>query len=339
MEFLDARRLTGPSLIFDGPGAILDVSCSAEEADRLIPVWQANVQRMLAELGWGEAELSSQKLVGGVSMAFPAPIDALYAASEINEWAWAASAHELGEDIELPDFEETAITLRASAAEEANPQLMRLIDQQYLQTPFYGVRRMTAQLQRLGHEVNVKRVELSQEIDAYASFGLKVNSKALGPRLGKAMKDVIKASKQGEWTTRDDGGIEVAGEVLEEGEFSLTLRPKDGVACQALPGNDAIVVLDLKLTPELVQEGMARDLVRVVQQARKEAGLHVTDRIRLVVPVVGEWREAVEAFRDYVGEQTLATQIEIGTGTVDGLFRYPVKLGGGDVEIALGLES
>ena len=107
MEFLDARRLTGPSLIFDGPGSILDVACSAEEADRLIPVWQANVERMLSELGWKESLFAARKLLGGASMAFSAPIDALYAASAINEWAWAASAHQMGEDIELPDFDET----------------------------------------------------------------------------------------------------------------------------------------------------------------------------------------------------------------------------------------
>jgi isoleucyl-tRNA synthetase len=191
-------------------------------------------------------------------------------------------------------------------------------------------------LDLIADEVNVKQVELGHEIDAYATFGLKVNSKALGPRLGKAMKDVIKASKQGDWTTREDGRVEVAGEALEEGEFSLTLSPKEGVACQALPRGGAIVVLDLELTPELVQEGMARDLVRVVQQARKEAGLHVSDRIRLVVPVEGEWRDAAEAFRDYVGEQTLASELEIGGGEVDGLFLYPAKLGGAEVEIALG---
>jgi cyanophycin synthetase len=128
VEFLDARRLTGPSLIFDGPGAILDVACSAEEADRLIPIWRANVERMLTELGWSEAEFSSRKLQGGVSMAFSAPIDALYAASEINEWAWAAGAHELGEDVELPDFDATLGAIRESTAEEANPKLMRLIE-------------------------------------------------------------------------------------------------------------------------------------------------------------------------------------------------------------------
>jgi len=82
---------------------------------------------MLAELGWAEAEFASRTLLGGVSMAFSAPIDALYAASEINEWAWAASAQLLGEDIELPDFEDTVTAIRASIAEEANPQLMHLI--------------------------------------------------------------------------------------------------------------------------------------------------------------------------------------------------------------------
>ena len=127
MEFLDARRLTGPSLIFDGPGSVLDVRCTAEEADRLVPAWQANVEKMLAELGWPDAEFAAKKLLGGVSMAFSAPIDNLYAASEINEWAWAASAKQLGETIEVPEFDAATEAIRQSAAEEANPQLMRLI--------------------------------------------------------------------------------------------------------------------------------------------------------------------------------------------------------------------
>ncbi len=127
MEFLDARRLTGPSLIFDGPGSILDVRCSADEAEQLIPAWKKNVMRMLAELGWDEATFASRKFLGGVSMAFSAPIDALYAATEINEWAWAASASELGEDVELLPFDEAAVAVRSSADEEANAGLMRLI--------------------------------------------------------------------------------------------------------------------------------------------------------------------------------------------------------------------
>jgi cyanophycin synthetase len=127
MEFIDARRLTGPSLIFDGPGSILDVACSDLEADRLIPVWQSNVERMVTRLGWDDVHFASRKLLGGASMAFSAPIDALYAASQINEWAWAASAHQLHEDVELPDFDETVGEIRSAIAEEANPRLMQLI--------------------------------------------------------------------------------------------------------------------------------------------------------------------------------------------------------------------
>ncbi len=129
MEFLDARRLTGPNLIFDSAGSILDVSCTPEEADRLVPVWADNVARMLEALDWPSSEFASQKLSGGVSMAFSAPIDALYAASEINEWAWAASAFELGASDEEPDFDASLAAIRSSAAEESNAELMWLIDE------------------------------------------------------------------------------------------------------------------------------------------------------------------------------------------------------------------
>ncbi len=125
MEFLDARRLTGPSLLADVPGAVLDVACTAADADRLIPVWTRHVERMLADLDWTQCEFSSVKLSEGVSLFFSAAIDALYAASEINEWAWAACDAELN-GADEPDYEETLATIRASIAEEANPSLLRL---------------------------------------------------------------------------------------------------------------------------------------------------------------------------------------------------------------------
>ena len=95
MEFIDARRLTGPSLLFDAPGSILDVACTGEEAARLAPAWEKQVRRMLDEIGWDDCEFSSLVLTGGISLGYTAPIDALYAASEINEWAYAACDAEL----------------------------------------------------------------------------------------------------------------------------------------------------------------------------------------------------------------------------------------------------
>jgi cyanophycin synthetase len=129
MEFIDARRLTGPNVIFDGVGSILDVACTAEEGAKLVPVWADNVGRMLEALDWPSAEFAFVNLQGGISLAFSGPIDQLYAASEINEWAWAASAFELGVSQDEPDFDEAVATLRQSAADEANVELMWLIDE------------------------------------------------------------------------------------------------------------------------------------------------------------------------------------------------------------------
>ncbi len=129
MEFLDARRLTGPSLLFDGPACILDVACTPEEADALVSVWADNVSRMLEALDWPSAEFAFLKLKGGVSLAFTAPVDQLYAGSEINEWAWAASAFELGISGDEPDFDAALKALRSSSDDEANVELMWLIDE------------------------------------------------------------------------------------------------------------------------------------------------------------------------------------------------------------------
>jgi UDP-N-acetylmuramyl tripeptide synthase len=125
MQFLDARRLTGPSLLFDGHGSILDVACSGDEAERLPPVWRKYVERMLAELGWNDAGFATARLAGGVSLAFTAPIDALYAASAINEWAWSVCDHEFN-GADAPDFASALTGIRDAIAEEANPALVEL---------------------------------------------------------------------------------------------------------------------------------------------------------------------------------------------------------------------
>ena len=187
----------------------------------------------------------------------------------------------------------------------------------------------------IADEVNVKEVRLTGEIDEYATFRLQVNSRAVGPRLGKDMKKVLQASKAGDWKMLDSGRVAVAGFELSEDEFALLLQPKEGVSCEALPSSDAIVVLDLELTEDLVAEGRARDVVRAVQQARKEADLHVSDRIRLAVDLSPEWRAAVEQFGDYVREQTLAETLDLDGDLGDGLFVHEATLGGDAVRVGV----
>ncbi|MFT5443735.1 MAG: isoleucyl-tRNA synthetase, partial [Myxococcota bacterium] len=191
-------------------------------------------------------------------------------------------------------------------------------------------------LDLIADEVNVKSVRLSDEIDAYATFRLQVNARALGPRLGGETKNVIKASKQGDWETLADGSVSVGGHPLGDGEYTLLLQPRDGVACESLSTNDAIAVLDIELTDELVGEGYARDVVRAVQQARKEADLNVSDSIRLVLKLDPAWHTAVTSFGAYIAEQTLAGEIELdGDPAASGLFTHDASFG--DVIVRVGL--
>jgi isoleucyl-tRNA synthetase len=169
----------------------------------------------------------------------------------------------------------------------------------------------------LREEVNVKQARFADSIEDWASFQLQVNARELGPRLGPEMKTVLAAAKRGDWRALPDGRAEVAGHSLAPGEFQLRLLPRPGVACEPLASNDAIAVLDLSLTPELVDEGVARDVVRGVQQARKEAGLHVSDRIRLVLAPPPAWRAAIERHRDWIAEQTLARSVELSEALGD----------------------
>jgi len=177
--------------------------------------------------------------------------------------------------------------------------------------------RMKPFVHLLQDELNIKDVAFADELEQYGTFRLQVDAKALGPKLGKQMKDVLAATRSGDW--RLDGDRAVAGGVtLEPGDFVLQLQPKDGITAAALSSNDVVLVLDTEVTPELEQEGMARDFVRLVQQARKDAGLHVSDRITLaVVEADDATRAALQAHGGYVAEQVLAESVAFDAAPED----------------------
>jgi len=198
------------------------------------------------------------------------------------------------------------------------------------------VERLRPFLDLIQDEVNVKEVRLSEEIQRFASFQLQVNARLLGPRLGPQMKAVIAAARQGDWRALEGSRVEVAGQVLSEDEYTLLLKPAEGVACQALSTNDMVAVLDFELSESLVQEGKARDLVRLIQQARREAGLHVSDRIRLSLALPPDWKAAATAFRDYLTENTLASELDVEGNHLEGaLFEQQAKLGNQAVRLSI----
>jgi isoleucyl-tRNA synthetase len=137
--------------------------------------------------------------------------------------------------------------------------------------------------------------------------------------LGKDTQQVIGAVKRGDWAVTGD--VVRAGTFeLVDGEYELRLSAKnlasDSVVTSTLPGGAGIVLLDIELTPELIAEGVARDVVRAVQQARRDAGLAVSDRISLVLGLPAAMTEQVRPFLSYVAAETLAesvSQVDVAT--------------------------
>jgi isoleucyl-tRNA synthetase len=169
----------------------------------------------------------------------------------------------------------------------------------------------------IADEVNVKTVNIRDDLDAVADNLLYVFTPKVGKRLGKNMKAVMAASRTGDWTLTPAGTIEIAGEVLNPGEFDVRLQPKEGVAGEAVSDNTALVMLDVHVTPELEQEGLARDFVRIVQEGRKTANLNISDRIVLNATVATDGPEAaaLRTHADYICEQVLGNSLNVTIGT------------------------
>jgi isoleucyl-tRNA synthetase len=189
----------------------------------------------------------------------------------------------------------------------------------------------------LQDELNVEHVEFAHDIEAFGSFRLQIDAKTLGPKLGPKMKDVLAATKSGAWKLAGDRA-QIGGVTLEPGEFTLQLVPKPGFTAAALSTNDVVLVLDTNVTPELEAEGARNDFVRLVQQARKDAGLHVSDRIALSIETDAVTAELLRAHLAYVQEQVLATDVVFGKAPA-GAYPAEGKVGSGEgalVKFAVG---
>ncbi|WP_434440394.1 isoleucine--tRNA ligase [Lentzea sp. E54] len=212
---------------------------------------------------------------------------------------------------EVRDVCSTALSLRKANKLRVRLPLARLT----VASPVAGSLEDFAEIVR--DEVNVKEVSLSTDVDAYGQFQLVVNARAAGPRLGPNVQKVIKAVKAGDWS-EVDGHVVAAGVELFEGEYEQRLVATDPAATAALPGGAGVVVLDTVVTPELEAEGVARDLVRVVQQARKDAALDVSDRITLTLELPDSVRSAVEPHLPFVQAETLTSSVVFGSGVSEG---------------------
>ncbi|TDK27817.1 isoleucine--tRNA ligase [Arthrobacter crusticola] len=186
----------------------------------------------------------------------------------------------------------------------------------------------------IADELNIKSVRLIDADDASPEeFGitqrLAVNARAAGPRLGKNVQTVIKAARAGDWSVDDAGAVTAGGVALEPQEYTLETvvesADSDEKAVAVLPGG-GFLVLSTAVTDELAAEGTARDAIRAIQQARRDADLSISDRITAVVETAPASVKALQDHARLIQDETLTNELIVRAGNGSGEdFRVTVE--------------
>jgi isoleucyl-tRNA synthetase len=191
-------------------------------------------------------------------------------------------------------------------------------------------------------EVNVKELEILEEGNGMLVKSIKPNFKTIGPKYGKQMK-AISALVAG-FTQEDIAAIESKNGwtgAIEGEQINLDLTDFEIVA-QDIPGwlvsseNGITVALDVTISEDLKQEGIARELINRVQNLRKDSGLEVTDKIVLSVQCSDEIQQAIAKNQDYVCNEVLATNISFGALNETALLIDLVEEGDAKIELVKG---
>jgi isoleucyl-tRNA synthetase len=197
----------------------------------------------------------------------------------------------------------------------------------------------------IAEELNVKSVEFAADAQQYVEYTILPNFKRLGPKLGKNMpkvKKLLAEADGGQLLTelKSAGSVRIAvdGDSVELDEEDLEVRLQAKSGWTAAQGHGVVVVLATELTEELLSEGLARDLVRAIQDVRKDQDCEFTDRIEIgVVTESPDVRRAVELFRDYIMQETLATELD--AKPIASHSANATKIGDADVQLYVQVAS
>ena len=193
----------------------------------------------------------------------------------------------------------------------------------------------------LTEEINVKEIEIVSEVGVLVNYKLMPNNRLLGPRFGSQfpkVRDGLIELDAAEAATRLLQGkalvLEVDGQFVELSNEEVLVQTESRGGLAVASDKGITVAVDTRLTPELVQEGHARDLVRLINTMRKDAGLALDDRIHLIYESEGDIAQALVAFTDYIKQETLALSLTAGDPST-GDFERDLLLEGNEIKLAL----
>ncbi|QIT35923.1 class I tRNA ligase family protein [Wolbachia endosymbiont of Brugia pahangi] len=173
-------------------------------------------------------------------------------------------------------------------------------------------------------EVNVKELKLVNSLEGIASLELKLNFPMLGKRIPDKVKKLVQYVKEGKWKQVDNEQVFLGNEsesyIIEKDEYELLLKTNSEYS-SVFGDNKGIVILNTALDDALVLEGLARDVVRLIQEARKQADFHISDRIRVIIKTEDEKiKRAINTWGEYIKEQTLSLSLEINIEIGDNFY-------------------
>ena len=174
------------------------------------------------------------------------------------------------------------------------------------------------------HEVNIKEIELLEDASDILVKQIKPNFKTLGPKFGREMKSIANAIRN--FSKEEISKIELEGEIpieldgkminLELSDVEISSKDIEGW----LVANEGsiTVALDVTISENLRREGVARELINRIQNARKDRGLEVTDRIKLTILKFGDLQESIDNNKEYIMSETLTDELVFVDQLIDG---------------------
>ncbi len=160
-------------------------------------------------------------------------------------------------------------------------------------------------------EINVKSVIYVSQVQNYVKYKLSINYSVLAKRIPHKIKDIVKDVELNKWTLHTNGSVMISGQLLREYEFVMSILPQNNNAF-VLNHHQGLIMLDTDISQELFEEGLARDLIRIIQNIRKDLGFKVSDRIDIYIDTLGEklLENIISSYKDFIVKQTLTNFIK-----------------------------
>ena len=154
-----------------------------------------------------------------------------------------------------------------------------------------------------------KNIEYTDDIEKIATKEVVLNMKECGKIFGSKLKDILQAQKKGNWKI-ENGILKIADCEIDSEIYNVVYTPKNGTKAMQCNNHDVLVMIDTNITDELKIEGLSRDVIRIIQQTRKDIGLEISDRIKVELYSSDNiFEDMLKKWENFIKEQTLSNDI------------------------------